>query len=312
MKDLSISIVAPFYNEARNGIIKMYFDEIVPVLESQTQDWEIVCIDDGSKDSTYLELCMHASLDKRIKILQFSRNFGKEIAISAGIKYASKNCVIPMDTDLQDPVALIPQMINEWKAGALVVLAKRSKREEGIIKKIGCYFFYKLLKAFSDIQIPENTGDYRLVDRKVVDVFNQLPEKQRYVRGLWAWIGFEVKYIYFDRPDRALGRPTQNYRKLIKITFDALFSFSSIPLRFWVLIGFIIALLSMSLGFSVLIKHLFFGRDVPGWSSIMCTITFLGGIQLISIGVLGEYINRIYNEVKGRHLYIISNKVNIE
>ncbi len=171
MKNPSISIIAPFYNEGSSDIINMFFSKLIPVLSSISQDWEIICIDDGSVDETYKKLLPYSKNNERVKIVKFARNFGKEIAISAGFRYSSKQCIIPMDSDLQDPVELIPIMIDEWKNGHLMVLAKRTKRNEGTLKRIGCYFFYKILKLFCDIQIPENTGDYRLVDRKIVDIF---------------------------------------------------------------------------------------------------------------------------------------------
>jgi len=311
-KQVSISVVAPFYNEEKGGVVAAFFDAIIPVLEKETKDWEIICVDDGSKDATYSQLKDFATREPRIKLVKFSRNFGKEIAVSAGLKYVSKNCVIPMDADLQDPPALIPEMIAEWKKGAMSVLAKRRKRNENAIKQFFYRRFYNLMKIFSDIEIPSNTGDYRLVDIRLVHEFNKLPERQRYVRGLWAWVGFPQKFIYFERPDRELGEPGLTYRKLFKLAGNAIFTFSTMPLKIWGVIGFLIAGVAFVFGAIIIGKTLILGRDVPGYASMMVAILFFGGIQLLSIGIIGEYLGRVYEEVKGRPLFIAEELVNID
>lgn len=304
-KDVSVSIIAPFYNEAKSNVIDIFFYNLIPAMEKITKDFEIICVDDGSKDNTYLRLLEYAKKDNRIKIVKFSRNFGKEIALAAGFKYASKKCAIPMDADLQDPIELLPVMIKEWQYGHKAVLAKRFSRSEGLLKRIGCNLFYKCMRIFSNIDIPSNTGDFRLVDRQLIDEFNKLCEKQRYIRGLWAWIGFEYQLVYFDRPDRIAGNPSQSWRKLFELASNAIFSFTNMPLRFWFVIGSLISFIAFIFGLWIIINTLIYGSSVRGYPSLMVTILFFGGIQLISIGVLGEYIGRIYTETKDRPLFIV-------
>jgi len=307
----SVSIIAPVYNEEKGGVIHDFFKTIIPVLEKENYDFEIVCIDDGSKDKSYEILSSYAKKDNRIKIIKFSRNFGKEQAMSAGFQNVTKDCAIPIDIDLQDPPALIPKMVKIWqKENVKSVLAKRSKRHEILPKRIAYKIFYKLLKSFSDIEIPSDTGDFRLVDKCVIDAFNKLPEKQRFVRGLFSWVGFSEKIIEFDRPDRKAGEPSQSFHKLCLQAVNAIFSFSKVPLRVWSGIGFFIALISLIFGAWIIGKTLILGTDVPGYASTITIILFLGGIQLISIGVVGEYVGRIYEEIKDRPLFIIEKKVN--
>ncbi|MBN2675995.1 MAG: glycosyltransferase family 2 protein [Alphaproteobacteria bacterium] len=311
-KHFSLSIVAPCYNEEKGNAIGIFFNALIPELEKLTKDFEIICVDDGSKDRSYDILCQYAKKDKRIKVIRFARNFGKEIALSAGFRYVSKDCAIPMDMDLQDPVELIPQMVEKWQAGAKTVLAKRTAREGGIIKRFAYIAFHRLMKFISDVNIPENTGDFRLVDRQLVDEFNKLPERERYVRGLWAWVGFPHEILHFKRPERVAGEASQSFKKLFQLAGFAIFSMSRVPLKVWSFIGVFVAGFSFLFGAWIIFKTLYFGADIRGYPSLMVAVLFMGGIQLLSVGILGEYIGRIYAEVKQRPLFVVSETKNIE
>ena len=302
-----LSIVSPFYNEEKG--IALFFETLIPIIESEVSDYEIICIDDGSIDSTYKLLKEWHARNEKIKVLKLSRNFGKEAALTAGLDYASGKAVIPLDTDLQDPPQLIPQMLKKWREGYKVVEMTRCSRDEGFLKNTTASWFYKLINACSEIPISGNTGDFRLMDRKVVDAIKQLPERNRFMKGILAWPGFEKTIIYFARPERAAGIPKQNYKKLFGLAFNGLFAFSMLPIRIWATVGFFISFISLLYGIIIISRTLFLGRDVPGYASIVTIVLFLGGIQLISLGVMGEYIGRIYNETKQRPIYIIEEEI---
>lgn len=303
-----ISIVIPMYNESEG--LKELFLRVTPILEQMTDNWEIICVNDGSKDDSLSQLISFHKSDPRIKIVNFSRNFGKEAALTAGIEHSNGKVVIPLDADLQDPPELIPQMVKKWTEGYKVVLATRSsRREEGWLKRTTANIFYKILGKISSVNIPANTGDYRLMDRQVVEALKSLPERTRFMKGIFAWLGFPTTTIFFERPERFAGKTSWNYWKLWKFALDGILSFTAVPLQIWTYIGAVISLISFLYGSFLVVRTIFFGVDVPGFASIMVCILFLGGVQLLSMGILGEYIGRIYHETKQRPLYIIEEKI---
>lgn len=313
MTNESLAIVVPFYNENQDMVIDNFFTQAVKTVNEITQDWEIICVDDGSKDGTYDVLLEYAKKEKRIKTIQLSRNFGKEIALSAGLCSVSKEYAVPIDCDLQDPLELISVMLAEIKNSDYdSIVAVRSSRGESFVKRLFCKMFYKTMNFFSDRPIIENAGDFRLVNRKMLDAFKEMRESNRYVRGLWSWVGFKVKKIYFKRPDRLSGQPTQSYKKLFQLGFDAIISSSTKPLRLSLVTGFVLSSCAMFfLGF-VVVKTLLYGfSETKGLATILSIVLFFNGVLLIHIGVLSEYVGRIYGEVKNRSLYVVKNKENI-
>jgi glycosyltransferase involved in cell wall biosynthesis len=298
-----ISIIVPMYNESDG--VDAFFTRVLPILEA-TKSWEIIAINDCSKDDTLVKLQQYNKNDKRIKIISFSRNFGKEAALTAGLHYCTGKAAIPIDADLQDPPELIPEMIKKWQEGHKVVLAARKSRvEEGVLKSWTASIFYKIMDRVSHITIPQNTGDFRLMDRDVIEAVKLLPEKTRFMKGLLAWPGFKTTQVYFERPARKFGTTSWNYWKLWQFALDGIFSFSTIPLKVWTYIGSVISLFAIAYAAYLIVRTIMLGVDVPGYASIMVTILFMGGIQLISLGVIGEYIARIYNETKQRPIYVV-------
>jgi len=293
------------YNE--EGNLDYLFSSLASIInECGDCRFEIDCINDGSKDSTLAKLLIWQKKLPQIRVINLSRNFGKEAALSAGLFNARGDAVIPLDADLQDPPELISQMIAKWQKGARVVLAKRAKRdEEGWFKRVSAKLFYKIMTVMSDVNIPENVGDFRLMDRQVIDVIKSLPEKNRMMKGIMAWPGFETEVIEFNRPNRMAGKSTLGFVKLLHLALDGIFSFSSVPLKIWMYIGFFTAIFSFSYGVYLIQRTIFMGVELPGYASMMVTMLFASGLQLISIGVVGEYIARIYAEVKGRPIFII-------
>ena len=311
MKDFKISIVTPFFNEA--GSICSFFESIFRILDNQKFSYEIICIDDGSSDQTLENLKKFAIGNKNIKIISLSRNFGKEYALTAGIDAAQGDAVIPIDADLQDPPELIPLMVDEWLKGFPVVLAKRASRiTDTKFKRGTAHFFYKIINVLSDVSIPENTGDFRLMDRQVVDILKQLPERTRFMKGLFAWVGFEQATVYYDRQDRRDGQTQWNVWKLWTFALDGIFSFSTSPIRIWTYLGLTIALSAGLYGSFIILKTLVYGISAPGYASLACLILFFSGINLVGIGLLGEYIGRIFMETKCRPLYIIKEKIGFQ
>lgn len=299
-----LSLLIPCYNEAEN--LEILFSSLQSVLNPLNLDYEIVCINDGSKDETLKILIDYFDRDNRIKIINLSRNFGKEIAMSAGLDYTTGKAVIPIDADLQDPPELIIDLIEKWREGFDMVYAVRKSRQgESWLKKKTADYFYSFIGKISTIPIPANTGDYRLLDEKVVIALRKLPEKNRFMKGLFSWVGYRQTAIYFERLPRHGGKSSFNYWKLWNFALDGITSFSSIPLKVWSYFGLIISLISLLYGLFLLLKTLIFGIDLPGYASTIVAILFLGGIQLITLGVIGEYIARIYEEVKRRPLYLI-------
>lgn len=304
----SISVVVPVYNEEET--VTIFYDTICPILDSITQDWEIITVNDGSHDSTATKVHARIIDEPRIKYIGLSRNFGKEIALSAGLDNCSKDVAIPIDVDLQDPPSLIVQMVEKWQEGYDVVLATRSSRDtDSFIKRTTANWFYSLIRKMSNIDIPHNTGDFRLMDAKVVQTINACEERTRFMKGIFAWAGFNTTQLFFERAKRVGGEPKQNYRNLFRLAFDAIFSFTTVPLKVWTYIGTFIATCSFFYASYIIIRTMVTGIELPGYASTITLILFMGGIQLISLGVLGEYIARIYQEVKRRPLYVIDSKI---
>ena len=301
---VEISIIVPLYNESEG--IKHLFARLIPVLQRLKTSYEIICINDGSQDNTLEKLLEFARQNKAIKIINLSRNFGKEIALTAGIDYAKGAAVIPIDADLQDPPESIEQLVDKWREGYDVVYAtRRSRRGETWLKKISAKAFYSTIGKMSRVPIPANTGDFRLLDRRVVEAIKKLPERTRFMKGLFAWVGYKQTSVLFDREPRYSGKTTWNYWKLWNFALDGIISFSFLPLKVWSYVGISISLISLMYALILVVRTLVFGVDVPGYASLMVAILFLGGIQLITLGVLGEYLGRVYEEVKGRPLYFV-------
>ncbi len=301
-----VSIVTPFYNEA--GVVAIYFARLGEALRplSERFEFEFVCVNDGSRDATLRELQAVKPPFGRLVLVDLSRNFGKEAALSAGLDFATGDAVIPMDADLQDPPELIPQMIDRWLAGTPVVLAVREDRSsDGWLKRSTSAAFYAVHNRLADTPIPPNAGDFRLIDRSVADVIRALPERQRFMKGLLSWAGFPAEALSYTRPPRASGRTKWNYAKLMNLAVEGITSFSTAPLRASTVLGAVFALVSMLYGVFIMVRTMVFGVDLPGYASVFVAVAFMGGVQLLSLGVLGEYVGRIYMESKQRPVYVV-------
>jgi glycosyltransferase involved in cell wall biosynthesis len=299
-----ISLLVPCYNEGTS--LDAFFKTILPIIESVDYEFEIVCVDDGSVDNTLKILDDWHHKDKRIKYLTFSRNFGKEKALTAAIDFANGDAVIPIDADLQDPPEIILQMIEKWEQGYEVVNAVRISRDsDTFLKRVTAKLFYKIINLISDNPIPSNVGDFRLIAAGPLNALRSLKESRRFMKGLFSWVGFKVVDVHFERQARIAGTTKFNYWKLFNFAVDGIASFSSFPLRIAGYLGFIISILSLFYGVFLFLRTLILGNTVPGYPSLMVSILFIGGIQLFFIGVLGEYMSRIYDEVKNRPLYLV-------
>ena len=301
-----LSIVSPAYNEAEN--LGEFYSRVINATDNLNLEIEIIYINDGSQDSTIDIITKQRQIDNRITIIDLSRNFGKEIALTAGLDYSSGDAVIVIDTDLQDPPELIPKLVEKWREGYDVVNAKRIKRKgESLLKKVMSYIYYRLLFYLSDINVPRDTGDFRLLNKNALDALLKLREKHRYMKGLFVWVGFKQKEIEYEREARFKGKTKWGFFSLFNLAFDGLTSFSIMPLRLASTIGFLSALIGFFYGAVIVFKTLFFHEPVAGFTSLVVLITFFGGIQLLSIGIIGEYIGRIFNETKNRPLYVVKN-----
>jgi len=300
----TISIVCPCYNEEE--VIDIFLETITPILDKSDFSYEIIFINDGSKDNTLNIIKMAKSKYNQIRIVNFARNFGKESALTAGLDFSRGEVIIPIDVDLQDPPELILEFLEEWGNGYDVVLAKRVNRDsDSFFKRKSAELFYRLHNKISHIEIPNNVGDYRLMSRRVVDAIKLLPENQRFMKGIFAWVGFKTTTVEYTREARVAGNTSFNGWKLWNFALDGITSFSTVPLRVWLYIGMSISFLSFIFGATIIVKTLIYGIDLPGYASMLTIILFLGGIQLMGIGILGEYLGRIYNEAKNRPIYII-------
>lgn len=303
-----VSIIIPIYNE--EATIPELYRRIDNTLKALKFDFEMIFINDGSKDSSLNLLENLRKKDDRVKILSFSRNFGHQIAISAGIDYANGNAAIIMDGDLQDPPELIPKMLEKHKKGYEIVYAKRKTRQDTFFKKITASMFYQLINILSDTKIPQEVGDFRLMDRKALDSLKQLKEKSRFIRGLTSWIGFKHTIIEFERDKRFAGQTNYPLNKMIKLAIDSITGFSYKPLKIATYIGFGAAMIGFLGGvYAIILKILEPNSTVLGWTTIVIAIFFMGGIQLMILGIIGEYIGRIYTETQNRPLYIIDKEI---
>lgn len=305
-----LSVVVPVYNEGL--VIREMYQRLASVLQANLIDYEIVMVNDGSHDDTLQiakELC---EKDKQIKLISFSRNFGHQAAITAGIDRASGQIVVIIDADLQDPPEVIIEMINKWREGYQIVYGVRKERKgESWFKILTAAIFYRILKLMTPINIPVDAGDFRLMDRKVVEQLRQMRERSRFIRGMVSWVGFKQGEVEYIREKRLRGETKYPFKKMLKFAVDGILSFSQIPLKFSSAFGFFCSALSFGfMLYGILLKFLSPEATVHGWTSIFVVSLFLGGVQLMSIGILGEYLGRIYEEVKGRPLYIIEEEIN--
>lgn len=275
--------------------------------------WEILFVDDGSSDATLAAIMAANATDKRVCAVSLSRNFGKEAALSAGLDYARGDAVIPIDVDLQDPPEVIADMVEAWRAGSDVVYGVRRNREsDSLPKRLTADFYYRAHNWLSSDKIPEHAGDFRLLDRKVVDVIRKMPERNRFMKGLFAWSGFRQAAVEYDRAEREIGSTKFRYWKLWTLALDGITSASTVPLRIWSYIGVIIALISFLYAIFIMARTILSGVNVPGYASLMTAILFFGGLQLISLGVLGEYVGRILVETKQRPIYVVRDIIGLE
>ncbi len=304
-----LSIIIPVYNEKNN--IKPLLQRLLPIIKNYK--YEVIFIDDGSTDNTNSEIKKYTSKNTNIKLISFYRNFGHQMALSCGYSKASGDCVISLDSDLQDPPEIIQNMIDQWKKGDLVVYAKRETRSvDNLFKRISASFFYNLMNFLSDIPIPKDVGDFRLLDRKVVDYLNSLPEQSKFLRGLVAWGGFPASFVSYDREKRNSGQTHYTFGKMVNFALDGIISFSVKPLRLATFFGFLAAFIGFLGMLYAIIGKFYFPQDlVSGWAAIFVGLMFLGGVQLITIGIIGEYIGKIFTQIQNRPNYTIKEKLNI-
>lgn len=308
-----ISVVIPMYYEEE--VAQECYSKMTQVLLNiKDYDYEIICVNDGSKDKTLPILEKIAKEDKKVKVISFARNFGHQCAVTAGLKYVTGDAIVIIDADLQDPPELIPEMLKLWEEGNEVIYGKRKTREgESKFKLLTAKMFYNTLNALSDVDIPKDTGDFRLVDRKVVDVINSLPEHNKFLRGLFSWVGFEQKAFEYERKERFAGKTKYPLKKMLKLASDGIIGFSSKPLKIVGGLGIITICISFIILIYAILSFTFkWNQLAPGWTSLMVATTFFSGVILISLWMIGEYISRIYDETKGRPQYIINKEINIE
>ncbi len=308
---LSISCIVPVCNEA--DLIADFISKISQQLASLTNNFELILIDDGSQDQSVMKIKALMPSMPQLKLLVFSRNFGKEQAITAGLKAAKADVTIIIDADFQHPTDIIPDFLKHWAQGYDMVYGVRNNRNhDGLLKKTLTSAFYRLMNLIADINIPADAGDFRLLDRKVVTALNALREKNRYMKGLYAWVGYQSIGIPFDVSERRNGHSGWSFKKLFNLAITGITSFSDIPLRTWTVIGLTISCISLFYAFWIVMKTLVYGADTPGFATLIVAITFIGGIQIFSIGIIGEYIASIFNEVKQRPQYLIDEKLGFD
>ncbi len=308
MNKVYLTLILPIYNE--EGNIEEVYKRSTEVLKSFKKPYEIIFINDGSRDSSISMLRELAKKDEAIKVLNFSRNFGHQIAITAGLDYASGEAVIIMDADLQDKPEVIPEMVKEWQKGFDVIYGRRKTRKDTIFKKYTAWLFYRAINKLANIDIPLDTGDFRLMDRKVVDEMVKLREHSRFMRGLTSWCGFNQTAVYFDRDERRFGVTNYPLKKMIKFALDGITAFSYVPLKLSTYLGFVAAFIGFCYGvFEIIKKIIAPSSNVPGWTSLIIIVLFIGGIQLIILGIVGEYIGRIYTEAQNRPLYVVRDAI---
>ncbi len=307
---MEISTIVPAYNEEKN--IPLIYERLTQTLSQITNDYEIIFVNDCSKDNTLETIKTIAQQDSHIKYISFSRNFGHQIAVSAGLDLCKGNAVVIIDCDLQDPPELILEMYEKYQEGYKVVYAKRLSREgETWFKKITAKVFYRILAAMTSIDIPVDVGDFRLIDKVVVKHLRNMPEKSKYIRGQISWIGYKQTFVEYNRDSRIYGKTNYPFKKMLRLAIDGITAFSDKPLKMASAIGIISAIISLLAIVYALLSHFIFDSAVSGWTSLIISVLFIGGVQLITIGIIGEYIARINNDVRNRPLYIIDEN-NIE
>ncbi|WP_442679378.1 glycosyltransferase family 2 protein [Sphingomonas sp. ASY06-1R] len=296
--------VQPFVTRVGNVLEALRDPQGLPVL------WEMLFVDDGSSDATLAAIMAANRTDPRVVGISLSRNFGKEAALSAGLDHVRGQTVVPIDVDLQDPPEVIGAMLDEWRLGHEVVFGvRRNRMTDSLPKRLTADLYYRAHNWLSEDKIPEHAGDFRLLDRKVVDVIRAMPERNRFMKGLFAWGGFRQAAVEYDRAERAVGRTKFNYLKLWKLAIDGLTSASTAPLRVWSYIGFVVAAVALLYAFLLIGRVILYGVDVPGYASMMVAVLFLGGVQLLSLGILGEYVGRILVETKRRPIYVVRERI---
>jgi len=301
------SVVIPVFNEEEN--LEPLHRRLSQVLAGLFEDYEIIFVDDGSKDNSLKIMRKLREVDPGVKMISFSRNFGHQIAVTAGTDYASGSALIVMDADLQDPPEVIPKLVEKWREGCDIVYAIRESRKDPILKRAIAFVFYRVFRRMSNIDVPVDAGDFRLMSRRVVDILKAMPERNRYLRGLASWVGFDQARVMYARDERYRGERKYTLWQSTRLAFDGITSFSHFPLRLAVYLGLVVSLVGFLYGAIIIILGLVFGRVVPGWTTLMAAVIFLGGVQLVVVGIIGEYIGRIYVEVQQRPLYLIKQKI---
>jgi glycosyltransferase involved in cell wall biosynthesis len=310
LKSMEISIVVPLYNEEKN--IRLMHDRLVSSILKISSNFEIIYVNDGSNDNSFLELLKLSNEDERVKYINFSRNFGHQIAVTAGLDYSKGAAVVIIDGDLQDPPEVIPEMYSLYKEGFEVVYGQRLIRKgESFLKKITAKYFYRILKKITNINIPVDTGDFRLIDRKIVNDLKNMPEQNKFLRGQIAWLGYRQTSIFFERDERKFGETGYPFSKMLKFALDGITGFSDVPLQFVTKTGIFISFISFLVILYAIFSHFILERTITGWTSLIISSMFIGGVQLISVGIIGEYISRINKNVQNRPLYIVS-ETNVE
>jgi polyisoprenyl-phosphate glycosyltransferase len=303
-----LSIVVPVYNEGAN--LEAFFERLDATLARLEISAEIVCVDDGSRDDSWERLAARQRRDPRLRLVRLSRNFGKDIALSAGLKHSAGLAVVPIDADLQHPPELIAELLAKWREGYdMIYASRRSRATDSRLRRFLSRSFYALFDRFSDIRLPPGAGDFRLLDRKVVDALNSMPERARFLKGLFAWVGFRQIGIAYEPAERRAGATTWSLARLTAFAIDGLASFSTFPLVVAGYLGAILAVPSLLLGLYFVVRTLVWGVDVPGYASVMVAVLLLGSIQLLTLGLFGAYLGRVFAEVKGRPLYLVSEKL---
>jgi glycosyltransferase involved in cell wall biosynthesis len=306
-----LSLIVPMHNEAE--VLGVFFERIEAATANLGVAREIICIDDGSSDATLQGLVDRARQDPLIKVIALARNFGKEAALTAGIEAACGDMVVPIDADLQDPPELIAEFIQRWEEGYDVVYGARADRSsDTAMKRTTAHLFYRIFNGVSDLDIPESAGDFRLMDREVVEALKRLPERNRFMKGLFAWVGFRQIGVPYARPERAAGTTSMGYVRLMRFALDGITSFSTAPLRVWSVLGLGGAVLAVAFAIGIVIRVLIVGREVPGYASLMVVVLLGFAIQMLAFGVLGEYVGRLYQEVKGRPIYVVRARIGFD
>jgi glycosyltransferase involved in cell wall biosynthesis len=306
---MKYSVIIPVYNE--EAIIPELHRRMKHTIDNIGMEAEVIFVDDNSTDQTFSIIGSLHKTDQRFKIIRLARNFGHQVAITAGMEFAGGEAVILMDGDLQDPPELLPTLLAKWTEGYQVVYTIKKSRKENVLKRFAFASFYKLMHTFSSISIPMEAGNFSLMDRRVVDVIRSMPERNRYISGMRAWAGFRQTGVEFDREARFAGKPKMSIRKLIDLALDGLISFSNAPLRLAIYVGLAVAVISFIGGLYVIYEKLFTDKAIAGWASTIVAITFIGSMVLLTLGVIGEYIGRIYDEVKQRPIYIVKDKIGL-